>query len=222
MKPVDVKVSKETVDGKKETNITISFPLFGYVVRRIFIFLPTLFAISLITFILISAAPGDPAETMLNLNSGEGQVSNKLATDKSYQDLRIKLGLDLPVFYFTPGSLASCDTLNRIAKAEQRETLERMIYNYGDWKQIERYYSSLCAFDIAVLSTAKDSASATSLIELRNNVGKLYLQTDAKSINDILLKCNMLIKSSPSFAGLNTSLSAVQASIDLVTTQATT
>jgi hypothetical protein len=62
MKPVDVKVSKETVDGKKETNITISFPLFGYVVRRIFIFLPTLFAISLITFILISAAPGDPAE----------------------------------------------------------------------------------------------------------------------------------------------------------------
>ena len=223
MKPVDVKVSKETVDGKKETNITISFPLFGYVVRRIFIFLPTLFAISLITFILISAAPGDPAETMLNLNSGgEGQVSNKLATDKSYQDLRIKLGLDLPVFYLSPGSLASCDTLNHISKAEQRETLERMIYNYGNWKLIELYYSNLCAFELAVLRTPKDSTIANSLIELRNSVGKLYLQADAKDINDQLLKCNMLIKGSPSLAGLNAPLTAVQSSIDFVSTHTST
>jgi len=218
MKPVDIKVSSKKDDKKREFKLDISFPLFGYVFRRILIFLPTLLAISLITFILISAAPGDPAETMLNRNSsgGEGQASDRLATDKSYQDLRTKLGLDMPVFYLSPGSLASCDTLNHIAKEEQRETLDRMIYNYGNWDLIEKYYSALKAFELSVLSAPTDSNSAGSLIELRNNVGKLYLQADTKTIMDLLQKCNEQIKISPALTMLNSPLRDVQSSIGLV------
>jgi peptide/nickel transport system permease protein len=220
MKAVDIEVSKETEGKNKKITINISFPLFGYIVRRIFIFLPTLFAISLLTFILISAAPGDPAETMLNRSGegGEGQASDKLATDKSYQDLRASLGLDMPVFYLSPGSLASCDTLGHIAKQEQRETLDRMIYEYGNWNLIEKYYSDLCAFELAVLNTPKDSASAGALIEIRNNVGRLYLQADASVISGLLDNSKDQIKSSPALAGLSAPLSRVRASIDQVAT----
>ena len=87
--------------GKKNFTVKFSFPLFGYILKRIVIFVPTLFIISLLTFILIAAAPGDPAETMLNRSSGEGQATDKLATDQSYRELRHKLGLDLPIFYFS-------------------------------------------------------------------------------------------------------------------------
>jgi peptide/nickel transport system permease protein len=215
MKPVEVKASIEPVGNKKKFSLAVSFPLFGYIIRRIFIFLPTLFAISLITFILISAAPGDPAETMLNRNSsgGEGQASDKLATDKSYQDLRAKLGLNLPVFYLSPGSMASCDTLNRIAKSDHRDMLDRMIYNYGDWEQIEKYYSSMSAFELAVLAAPKDSTTNPSLIELRNTVGKLYLQSDAKKINELLDKSGALIAAAPKLAELNNPLHSTQAAI---------
>ena len=223
MSPAEIKTSKETDGDKKKISVNISFPLFGYIIRRILIFLPTLFAISLITFILISAAPGDPAETMLNRNSsgGEGQASDKLATDKSYQDLRIKLGLNLPIFYFSPGSLASCDTLNHIAKQEQRETLERMIYNYGNWDLIEKYYSNLCALEYAVLATHNDSTSAAALIELRNNIGRLYLQPDAKDISSLLQSSGDLIKKSSALAALTTPLNNVKTSIDQVSTHTT-
>lgn len=214
MKPVEVKAGVEPVGNKKKFSLSVSFPLFGYILRRIFIFLPTLAAISLITFVLISAAPGDPAETMLNRNSGgEGQASDKLASDRSYQDLRIKLGLNLPVFYLSPGSMASCDTLNRIAKSDHRDMLDRMIYNYGDWPQIEQYYSSMSAFELAVLTAPKDSTTNPSLIELRNVVGKLYLQSDAKTINGLLDKCGALITAAPALAVLNNPLHKVQASM---------
>ncbi|HLP20215.1 MAG TPA: hypothetical protein VK174_07940, partial [Chitinophagales bacterium] len=85
MKPVEVETKSGKTDaGKKFFMAKISFPLFGYIFKRVLIFIPTLFIISLLTFILIAAAPGDPADTMLNRSSGEGQASDKLATEKSY------------------------------------------------------------------------------------------------------------------------------------------
>jgi peptide/nickel transport system permease protein len=224
MKPLDIKASLEKDGDKKKFTLNISFPLFGYVVRRIFIFLPTLLAISLLTFILISAAPGDPAESMLNRNSsgGEGQASDKLASDKSYQDLRVKLGLDQPVFYISPGSLASCDTLNRIPLQEQRDMLDRMVYNYGNWKLIEQYYSSMKAFEMAVLASPRDSADAGQLIELRNNIGKIYIISDAKEIAGLLAKCKVLVSSVPVLsAPLTEPLKVAEASLDRVVKEAT-
>jgi hypothetical protein len=169
MKPVEVKTaSGQTASGKKFVAAKISFPLFGYVLKRILIFIPTLFIISLLTFILISIAPGDPAETMLNRSSGDGQASNKLSTDKAYRDLRHKLGLDLPIFYFSFGNMAECDTFNRIAKKDHRETLDRMIYEYGNWPQISNYYTLVNQLEMSVLTTPRDSMNANALIELRN------------------------------------------------------
>ena len=79
MKPVEAEVKTgKTESGKKFLMAKISFPLFGYILKRILIFIPTLFIISLLTFILIAAAPGDPADTMLNRSSSEGQATDKL------------------------------------------------------------------------------------------------------------------------------------------------
>ena len=176
MKPVEVETkSGKTDSGKKFFMAKISFPLFGYILKRIFIFIPTLFIISLLTFILIAAAPGDPAETMLNRSSGEGQATDKLATEKSYRDLRHKLGLDLPIFYFAFTNSAQCDTMIRIPTKNHREMLDRLVYQYGNWPQIENYYHQLKDLEMAVISTKKDSTNADALIEIRNNVAKAFI-----------------------------------------------
>ena len=51
-----------------------------YILKRLLIFIPTLIAISLLTFIISQKAPGDPVENMLNRNQGgEGQAATKIA-----------------------------------------------------------------------------------------------------------------------------------------------
>lgn len=223
MEVVKVEAKKEVSGNTKRFFASLSFPLFGYVLKRILIFLPTLVAISIITFVLISVAPGDPAETMLNASAsnGEGQASNKLATDKAYQELRKKLGLNLPIFYFSLGSMASCDTLANIPQKTHREMLDRMLYNYGNWGKIEQYYSKLSAFDLAVLGAPQDSTDAETLIALRNNVGKVYLHSDAASIDPLLRGCETGIAAKPALASLAAPLRELRSALGDVVKDAT-
>jgi len=76
--------------------------MFKYIFKRLLIFIPTLIAVSLLTFVISANVPGDPIESMLTRNQGgEGQGSQRMATEKAYNTLRHELGFDLPVFYFT-------------------------------------------------------------------------------------------------------------------------
>src|SRR5665213_3570445 len=91
-----------------------------YIVKRFFIFIPTLIAISLITFIIGINAPGDPVETILTKQQGESQSVKGLVDESAYLSLRHKLGLDLPLFYFSVTNATASDTLYRIAKTDVR------------------------------------------------------------------------------------------------------
>ena len=58
--------------------------MFNYIVKRLLIFIPTLIAISLLTFVISINAPGDPVETMLNQSmNGNGGSSDKIANEKA-------------------------------------------------------------------------------------------------------------------------------------------
>ena len=71
-----------------------------YILKRLLIFIPTLIAISLLTFVISINAPGDPVETMLNQGGGgDGRSGEKLASEKTYEAKRHELGFDLPLFY---------------------------------------------------------------------------------------------------------------------------
>ena len=61
----------------------------GYVIRRIIQVIPVLIAITIIAFFVFYFTPGDPVELMI----GEATHSTKLA-----QQLRVRLGLDQPIY----------------------------------------------------------------------------------------------------------------------------
>lgn len=224
MKPVEVETSKEKTESGTKFKASISFPLFGYIVKRILLFIPTLFIISLLTFILISIAPGDPAETMLNRNSGSGeggQATNKMATEKSYQQLRHKLGLDLPLFYFTLSNGATCDTLNRIPQKDHRETLDRLIYDYGNWPQISAYYHNTRDLEWAILTTQRDSLNANALIELRNNISKLFISHNDRLIEKVFGNIEKDVKEVPTLASLSAPLAKAKGAYETMKTEQT-
>ncbi|HLP50506.1 MAG TPA: ABC transporter permease, partial [Chitinophagales bacterium] len=199
----------------------ISFPLFGYIFKRVLIFIPTLLIISLLTFILIAAAPGDPADTMLNRSSGEGQASDKLATEKSYVDLRHRLGLDMPIFYFAFSNMAASDTLIRIPIQNHRETLDRMIYDHGNWPQIETYYKELRALEFAIISAPKDSTNSNALIELRNTVAKAFIHHEDVVLTGLFADLKKEAALADNLNGIRTHVEATEAAYSQIKTQAT-
>jgi peptide/nickel transport system permease protein len=62
-----------------------------YVLRRILLAVPTLIGITLVTFLIINLAPGDPAELQLNDPTGP------MVSAHDYANLRQHMGLDKPL-----------------------------------------------------------------------------------------------------------------------------
>jgi peptide/nickel transport system permease protein len=64
-----------------------------YVLRRLLLFIPTLFGASLLVFILLRLVPGDIAEILVYQTGSESSTVQK----KQIQQIRAELGLDRPV-----------------------------------------------------------------------------------------------------------------------------
>lgn len=69
-----------------------------YILKRIALFVPTLLAITVITFGIAKMAPGDPVDIILGPQSqGGDQAADKELNEKMRDDLRRELGLDQPI-----------------------------------------------------------------------------------------------------------------------------
>ncbi len=130
-----------------------------YIAKRILVFFPTLVAITLLGYLIMVNAPGDPVERMMVAAQSGGEVSsqsiNSIEQRKYWSH---KLGLDLPVFYFSLSSLAQSDTLYRVYDRTERDALERLTRQYGDWPSVSAYHASLSTLFNAHLDFEPDSA----------------------------------------------------------------
>ena len=152
-----------------------------YITKRIIIFIPMLVAISLLAFIINISAPGDPVEKLSNSADKEGAANEQSnATKKVKQELRKKLGLDLPVFYFSFGSMSDCDTLYRVEDKAHAKTLSELSHNYGNWVNISDYFRQLSEVQLAHSSLSLEEIHAN----LKDKNGNtLYSKNE---INDVI------------------------------------
>lgn len=129
-----------------------------YILKRILIFIPTLIIITLIGFIISVNAPGDPVERMVSSAQSGGEMSSQSFSQQQDKIFwRHKLGLDLPVFYFSLTSYSRPDTLYKIYDKNELNALDRLINNYGNWNKIQNYYSSLNSLNNSILNIAIDT-----------------------------------------------------------------
>lgn len=145
----------------------------SYIVRRILLFIPTLFAISLVAFIISINAPGDPIEALFEgAKGGRAGSQQSIQLEAAKDTLRHELGLDLPVFYITLTTLAEPDTLYRIRDVNERENLARLLDHHGNWEEIEAWHQSLNALK---LEAAKEVAPDSSTLAAITNDSVEYL-----------------------------------------------
>ena len=142
-----------------------------YIAKRILIFIPTLVAISLLAFIINVSAPADPVEKLANSADKEGAANQQSnASKKIKQDLRKKLGLDLPVFYFSFGKQSDCDTLYRVADKDHAACLSELMLTQLSHSQLDLN---------TIFTSNQDSILSFSLSK--------------NEINDIITKSNFAI-----------------------------
>ena len=167
--------------------------MFTYILKRIFIFIPTLIIISVLTFALSKMAPGDPVKLALGNREQQGEgggSSDRIATEKAYAAMAEQLGMTLPSFYFSISNSATPDTLYKYLKKAERDNLERLINDYGNWKEIEAYYQAIKNLEYALLDIKLDSATFEPGRLIKDNCGKLYLEYKDKLITIAIAKIN--------------------------------
>ena len=118
--------------------------MFKYTLKRILTFIPMLIAISLLSFVISINAPGDPVERLSKAAGNEGSADQQSgASKKIKQELRKKLGLDLPIFYLSITDLVASDTLYKVQDKYHKANLEALTHQSGNWGAVSEYYSSL-------------------------------------------------------------------------------
>jgi peptide/nickel transport system permease protein len=124
-----------------------------FLFKRILIFLPTLAVVSLIAFGLSRVPSGDPVDNCFDLS---GEVDSRLSyeyAEKAYKERAEELGVHLPPFYCSFTAQAYPDSLYKITRKTKRETIEKLIAQYGNWSEIESYANQLKTTELAVLNT---------------------------------------------------------------------
>lgn len=182
-----------------------------YIIKRILIFIPTLIAISLLTFIISVNAPGDPVETILNKKSGTTGMSTKATVDETaYINMRHKLGLDLPLFYFGMTNATESDTLYRIPKVDVRDNFQHISFIYGNWPNVAHYYSTIKEFEFALASQPRSRDDADAITNATTYVNSLKNIYQANQVENIFQKLEFAINSSPKLQALTANLQALR------------
>lgn len=94
-----------------------------YTIQRLLLAVPTLLGITLISFLIMHLAPGDPVDLFLGGAADNEGISTDRQSDfeKTRQDLRRQLGLDKPLFIQYLNWLS-----NLVANAENLNEFDRM------------------------------------------------------------------------------------------------
>jgi peptide/nickel transport system permease protein len=163
--------------------------MFKYALKRILTFIPMLIAISLLSFVISINAPGDPVERLSKAAGSEGSAEQQSgASKKIKQELRKKLGLDLPIFYLSISDLASSDTLYKIQDKYHKANLEALTHQSGNWEAVSDYYSSLLT-----LQKAHQQINAKAIVA---NNSSLFLNTVNESANQFGFEIGSLLETS--------------------------
>jgi len=121
--------------------------MLNYLLRRILLFIPTIIIISLLAFIISVNAPGDPvARMMATAESGENSGGINTVREQQQVFWRHRLGLDLPLFYFsiTPSSFP--DTLYKIYDDDECDAVKFLLYQFGNKNGVEAFHQSMKSF----------------------------------------------------------------------------
>ncbi|MEL7530081.1 MAG: ABC transporter permease [Bacteroidota bacterium] len=117
--------------------------MWQYLIKRLFLMVPTVIMISVLAFFISHNVGLSPVISQCgSVLSGSSQI-----VLRSCQERVIKTyNLDKPPFYFALQSWADSDTLHRITELREKNALKRLLHFSGNWDQVNQWRSLEQAF----------------------------------------------------------------------------
>lgn len=150
--------------------------MIAYFLKRLLLFIPVLFLISLLVFTLSKYSSGQPELNKLERESKRSGQDNLQAL----MQLKRELKLDLPNFYFAIHRKTACPYPNSYPSPDIVANLESLAYQLGSWQSAEDYYLELQNLSL------KSSLSKEAQLILQ----KAYNQKELNAIKQLLATSN--------------------------------
>jgi len=114
----------------------------NYFLKRILLFIPTLFVISLIIFSISSTSP---EETLFaqDENLGKGTNTDFVSLEKRLSSLRNSLGINKPFFYLSVQRHSLSDTLCNIHIEDIKKSISSWSFSIASWKSTHEVYQKI-------------------------------------------------------------------------------
>ena len=158
--------------------------MFQYILKRLLLFIPTLFGVSLIIFFLHHAQLGDPVSAICKV---EGNVE---CDEKGLIDVRKRLNLDLPLFYFTVNTQSYPDSFYKIPNYLPvnltKKAQDRLLYESGNWQAVQAYAESVQYFYRKIKNIKPDSTNQETLSKLRQYFSPLLKEAEESEIRRLI------------------------------------
>jgi len=161
----------------------------AYILKRLLLMFPTLFGISMILWVVVTSAPGDPGQASF----GEAQTQRGEGAGESRRIFRTQFNLDKPIFWNDYVSLTAEDVLDRVRTAADtrlpgkvRSKADATLSDWGNYA----VPALIRALDLAATPYEK----AAVLLRLRSNakrtgatrVGRRFTEEERKTNREIL------------------------------------
>lgn len=118
-----------------------------YILKRILFFFPALLFVVVLSFILLHYAPGDPVERLLNAKGiYESELTPGVLNANLKTELKHRLSLDLPLFYFSMNSLYEYNLLKKKSNSEWKKYIPVISFHkknqFHSWMFGNEFYSN--------------------------------------------------------------------------------
>lgn len=190
-----------------------------YIIKRIIWSAISLMVIILIGFTLLIYTPGDPIRTVMNLSDQEDPLRPPapiiLNQKKTWEN---KLGLNLPLFYFTIQSSVLPDTLYRVTDKHENKIIRSLCLQTGTPDKVLKLrdelkqLSGIWLNEVKTLPPNKFDSLHNRINEVNYHIQLLHQLND---INSIHMELNLLKEISYDFQKTNECIHDMLHSFDL-------
>ena len=174
--------------------------MLAYLFKRVLLFVPVLLVVSVLAFFLSRIAPGDQVVSYLQEDplATVSSATDLLEGEKRYRTAAALLNLDKPLFYFSISPAAFPDTLYKVVFKNRRETLKKLIAQYGNWPQVQAYHGAIRQLDLHLL--ALPDSLAAKATDFKLNLRELYILYHDEQIISHLEKMEHALQKAPALA----------------------
>lgn len=154
-----------------------------YSVKRLLFFIPSVFFISVLCFVLLRSMPGDVVDSVIRAQTDERSLSQKEIFSKKYREKAAELGMDLPSFYVELSSLATPRHLSYEWNPVRKKVIAALISETGNSKTAEAWYNDVENIEIRLRKFGDKHPDRQLVIDTKRACDKLLYTSQTHEIS---------------------------------------